>query len=317
MNVKKTALSVAIVGVMGSTALVLPTAVSATSLLSSGTWELTIAVTPLTTSYDYPSSCDAAGGSGFLCTTSTLMNVGNEKTGWNTSFTFGALPSNTTSQPGTNNGTDLNVTQDWSSFYPGNGPGVYGTADAAQTDFGRMVFDVNKDTEDISGGAGASFQIDTFFGSANGPFGQFINGGVSSSTFTGDIDGSGNMILNIANRFAVSGYPADRIIGPWNIEPGGSSYLSFTTGSLPDTAGTGTISGTACTVSGSGYDCVLVSYGTIGTAWGTLADNPYYEVWDVHLELLPTAAVPVPATVWLFGSGLLGLVGISRRKKVE
>jgi hypothetical protein len=30
---------------------------------------------------------------------------------------------------------------------------------------------------------------------------------------------------------------------------------------------------------------------------------------------IPVAAVPVPAAVWLFGSGLLGLVGIARRKK--
>ncbi len=29
----------------------------------------------------------------------------------------------------------------------------------------------------------------------------------------------------------------------------------------------------------------------------------------------PTSAVPVPAAVWLFGSGLLGLVGVARRKK--
>ena len=28
-----------------------------------------------------------------------------------------------------------------------------------------------------------------------------------------------------------------------------------------------------------------------------------------------TAVIPVPAAVWLFGSGLLGLVGIARRKK--
>jgi hypothetical protein len=27
------------------------------------------------------------------------------------------------------------------------------------------------------------------------------------------------------------------------------------------------------------------------------------------------AAVPVPAAAWLFGSGLLGLIGVSRRKK--
>ena len=26
-------------------------------------------------------------------------------------------------------------------------------------------------------------------------------------------------------------------------------------------------------------------------------------------------AIPVPAAVWLFGSGLLGLVGVARRKK--
>jgi hypothetical protein len=28
------------------------------------------------------------------------------------------------------------------------------------------------------------------------------------------------------------------------------------------------------------------------------------------------SAVPLPATVWLFGSGLLGLIGMARRKKV-
>jgi hypothetical protein len=36
--------------------------------------------------------------------------------------------------------------------------------------------------------------------------------------------------------------------------------------------------------------------------------------WAVHSGDVP-AVVPVPAAVWLFGSGLLGLVGMARRKK--
>jgi len=31
--------------------------------------------------------------------------------------------------------------------------------------------------------------------------------------------------------------------------------------------------------------------------------------------LVSASAVPVPAAVWLFGSGLIGLIGVARRKK--
>lgn len=34
-----------------------------------------------------------------------------------------------------------------------------------------------------------------------------------------------------------------------------------------------------------------------------------------HTYFTSASAVPIPAAVWLFGSGLLGLVGIARRKK--
>ena len=43
-----------------------------------------------------------------------------------------------------------------------------------------------------------------------------------------------------------------------------------------------------------------------------------YYAWAVHDGDVGVPAVwptPIPATVWLFGSGLLGLIGISRRKK--
>ena len=40
------------------------------------------------------------------------------------------------------------------------------------------------------------------------------------------------------------------------------------------------------------------------------SDNDYFKI----TSLTTTTVVPVPAAVWLFGSGLLGLVGVARRK---
>lgn len=37
---------------------------------------------------------------------------------------------------------------------------------------------------------------------------------------------------------------------------------------------------------------------------------------SLHVTGYSVSAVPVPAAVWLFGSGLLGLIGVARRKKV-
>ncbi len=38
-------------------------------------------------------------------------------------------------------------------------------------------------------------------------------------------------------------------------------------------------------------------------------------VWFDNVSVGDVSAVPIPAAVWLFGSGLLGLIGIARRKK--
>lgn len=40
-------------------------------------------------------------------------------------------------------------------------------------------------------------------------------------------------------------------------------------------------------------------------------ENPFWQ------PPAPPAAVPVPGAVWLFGSGLLGLVGLARRRQIE
>jgi hypothetical protein len=46
--------------------------------------------------------------------------------------------------------------------------------------------------------------------------------------------------------------------------------------------------------------------------WSASSPGDYIRVLT---DFSPSAVVPVPAAVWLFGSGLLGLVGIARRKK--
>lgn len=43
--------------------------------------------------------------------------------------------------------------------------------------------------------------------------------------------------------------------------------------------------------------------------------NANFDVMSLTLASVQQTVVPVPAAVWLFGSGLLGLVGIARRKK--
>jgi len=42
------------------------------------------------------------------------------------------------------------------------------------------------------------------------------------------------------------------------------------------------------------------------------ADPLSLNSWGLDIT---TSVVPVPAAAWLFGSGLLGLVGVARRKK--
>ena len=49
-----------------------------------------------------------------------------------------------------------------------------------------------------------------------------------------------------------------------------------------------------------------------GNQTGNAKTNTHY-AWAVHDG--DVSAVPVPAAVWLFGSGLLGLIGLARRKK--
>ena len=59
----------------------------------------------------------------------------------------------------------------------------------------------------------------------------------------------------------------------------------------------------ALTAATDGTGSIADAFSTFGMSFNTT-------------QLVPAAVVPAPAAAWLFGSGLLGLVGIARRKKV-
>lgn len=58
---------------------------------------------------------------------------------------------------------------------------------------------------------------------------------------------------------------------------------------------------------------VTDSNGTNAVPGLAMIDGPF-QGYNANFNMT-TSAVPVPAAVWLFGSGLLGLVGVARRKK--
>ncbi|MFV9616678.1 MAG: VPLPA-CTERM sorting domain-containing protein [Gammaproteobacteria bacterium] len=58
-------------------------------------------------------------------------------------------------------------------------------------------------------------------------------------------------------------------------------------------------------------ELVQFGFANQATDWGP--SGVFYD----NLSFADTSAVPVPAAVWLFGSGLLGLVGVARRKRMS
>jgi len=59
------------------------------------------------------------------------------------------------------------------------------------------------------------------------------------------------------------------------------------------------------------YEGAILQFGFLTNTGGYVGSGNYYD--NVNFALAP--AVPVPAAVWLFGSGLLGLIGVARRRK--
>jgi len=79
--------------------------------------------------------------------------------------------------------------------------------------------------------------------------------------------------------------------------------------------------GSAMTIGGSVTDSIILGNDT-ASFWGVIDMDGIASITfsasgspNVGFDAVSYSAVPVPAAVWLFGSGLLGLVGMARRKK--
>ena len=105
---------------------------------------------------------------------------------------------------------------------------------------------------------------------------------------------------SISNMYSIGTHLGNVHSGFVDITFDGTSWYGLTEG--------GHIYKTVINNTGLGVDLGYVGATTTGTGWDGLAYVP-------DPVILPPPEVPVPAAAWLFDSGLLGLAGISRRKK--
>jgi hypothetical protein len=175
-------------------------------------------------------------------------------------------------------------------------------------------------------GSGSAFSVGSYSGIAftATPGGLFETGG--TVTGSGTIDDAGKMDLDFTGRTGAAQYFPQYAGNAWNLDnntkTGGTTgaYEGFTTGtdSNLDPDGSGAVVNTLAGINLSfcpvcqAFTGQLVSVGNVGAQWVAFDGTPYTEVYNIAVT---PSAIPVPAAVWLFGSGLLGLVGVARRRK--
>lgn len=310
MKYKIKLLSLSVCASLGTATMISAPTPSFAGIIPDGDYQIQINVTPFTTSYLYPSyeaACIASSGASY-CTVTNSYDFGSKTRGWQSSFTTGGnIPGGTSKEM-----SDNDVLSG----------GVWGSGIAGDGRAGTIDISVSGDTISIDDKAAIGFQIDTLTYTVLGNWAQFVN--QSPTGMSGTVDALGNMTFTPTGRLAhYDGplNPPDEI--RWNVDdvttPGNTAWSPFTTGTVTTTWGSITgaqVANVGPTLNGDGLDdftATLVQASIMGTDNAHLKGNPVLEVWNVNI--VSVSAVPIPAALWLFGSGLLGLIGLSRRKK--
>ncbi len=144
---------------------------------------------------------------------------------------------------------------------------------------------------------------------------EISSGAISTS---GGIDGWGIGTLSVSGSFTATFDTTTSTVQFSNINVVTNPGSSFV---FPDYDGT--YDGSS--FSGSQLVDLLGTYNTYsGTFDGAnlaiagVFRDPYYDGYVYDFDIAASvSSVPVPAAVWLFGSGLLGLLGVAKRKKMH
>lgn len=175
---------------------------------------------------------------------------------------------------------------------------VSGEGDVAQGDQQLSIFNDYNSWSPFTAGPGVTIQ--TFVSNDIG----LITGDMVGNTYSFSFDGKLGNIVD-----STMGAQAEAFVKV--LKSSDSSWIelannTFDSDALLTAAWSG---GSIDLLVDAGMVGETLQFGFNSTATDWDASGVFYD----NLEFAP--AVPVPAAVWLFGSGLLGLVGVARRKK--
>ncbi|PHQ68810.1 MAG: hypothetical protein COB93_09700 [Sneathiella sp.] len=168
-----------------------------------------------------------------------------------------------------------------------------------------------------------------FSGAANAAvyrvdFAGLIDDGTFDGYFTFDDTG---LDLNAMNyNFGASfetnlefNYASTGATGSFDETTAGVYFLEFDNGSLTNWGMGGNATGINGFVQSTGLlDFRLLSPGYSGNSFlQTVNAGPQFALREREWEAVEVSAVPLPAAIWMFGAGALGLLGLRRRKKQE